>query len=72
MKAIGLILVLLGIVGLVYGGINYDRKKTVVDIGPIEATATERESIPIPPIAGGIAIVAGLALLIAPTRRAAA
>ena len=64
MKAIGIVLVILGIVGLVYGGITWTRKDKVVDVGPVEITADKKESIPLPPIAGGVMLVAGMVLLL--------
>ena len=70
MKTIGFILIVLGILALVYGGISYSRQRTVLDMGPIKATATEQHNIPLSPIAGGIAIVSGLVLLVVPRRRA--
>ncbi|MEO5618468.1 MAG: DUF3185 domain-containing protein [Candidatus Eisenbacteria bacterium] len=71
MKPIGLVLVVLGILALVYGGFTYNREKTVLDVGPIHATATEKRSVPISPILGGIAIVGGLVMLMATRRRVA-
>lgn len=68
-KIVGVVLVLLGIVGLVYGGIDYTRRRTVLEIGTFKATAVEHETLPIPPIVGGIAVVAGLIVLVAPERR---
>ena len=68
MKVLGVVLVLLGIIALLYGGITYKREKTVVDIGPIKATTTENKRIPIPPIAGGVAVVVGVLLLVIPKR----
>ena len=65
----GLVLIALGLVGLLWGGVSWTREKTIVDIGPIEAKARERETIPVPPIVGGIAIVAGIVLLVVPGRR---
>jgi hypothetical protein len=64
MKALGIVLVVIGLVGLLYGGLSWTRKDTVVDAGPIEITADRRERVVIPPIAGGLILVAGLALLI--------
>ena len=64
MKALGIVLVILGIVGLVYGGITWTRKDTVIDVGPVEVTANKKESIPLPPIAGGVMLAAGLVLLL--------
>jgi hypothetical protein len=61
---VGILLVILGIIGLAYQGIGYTKKKDIVDLGPIHATADEHKTIPIPPLLGGIALVGGIALLI--------
>ena len=61
---VGILLVISGVIGLAYGGISYTKEKTVVDIGPIKATADTRETIPVPPVLGGIALVAGIVLLV--------
>ena len=71
MKPVGYILLVAGLLVLVYGGISYSRQKTVIDLGPIKATATEQRHVPLSPIVGGIAIVAGLLLLVVPRRNAA-
>ena len=65
----GIVLIVLGLVGVLWGGFSWTREKTVVDLGPIQARAQERRTIPIPPVAGGIAIVAGVVLLVVPFRR---
>lgn len=64
MKVLGGILVVLGIVALIYGGVSWTRKDTVVDAGPIQITADKKESIPISPIAGGLMLAAGIVLLV--------
>jgi hypothetical protein len=64
----GLVLVIIGLVSLLWGGISWTREKTIVDIGPIEARSQERETIPLPPILGGVALAAGVILLVAPGR----
>jgi hypothetical protein len=68
-SVVGIVLIVLGVIGLAVGGINYTTREKVVDIGPIEATAEKRERIPLPPIAGGLALAAGVVLLIAGSRR---
>ena len=65
----GIILIVIGLIGLIWGGISWTDTKTVVDLGPIQATAQERETIPITPIVGGIALVAGILLLVVPGRK---
>jgi len=65
----GLALLVLGVFSLAYQGITYTTHKKVVDIGPIQATKEEKQTIPLPPILGGIALVGGVVLLTAGTRR---
>jgi len=63
MRALGIVLVILGLLALVYGGITWTSRDTVVDAGPIEITKENREGVAIPPLAGAVAVVAGVALL---------
>jgi len=63
MKALGAILIVLGLVGLVWGGFTYTTKEKVVDIGPIHATRDKTNNIPLPPIVGALALVGGIALV---------
>ena len=64
MKVVGIVLVVLGILGLASGGFSWTHNKTVVDAGPIELKAKEHKRVSIPPLAGGLILVAGVALLI--------
>ena len=64
LKIVGLSLIVLGLVALAYGGISYTRREKVVDIGPIEATAERRHTVPLPPVLGGLALAGGVVLLI--------
>jgi len=66
-----IVLILLGLGALVYGGITYTTRETVIDIGPIQATADRERTFPLPPVAGIVAVVGGIALLVAGTRRPA-
>ncbi|MGE3275753.1 MAG: hypothetical protein AB7O67_11620 [Vicinamibacterales bacterium] len=63
MKLLGVVLIILGIVGLIYGGISWTHDDTVVDAGPLEVTAEKTESVPIPPIAGGLLLLAGIVVV---------
>lgn len=65
---VGLVLVLLGLIGVAYGGIKYSRQREVARVGPVQITTSEEHTIPISPIVGGVAIVAGVALIIAVKR----
>jgi hypothetical protein len=70
-QVVGALLIVVGLVSLLLGGFSWTREKTVLDIGPVEATTQERETIPIPPIVGGLVLAAGVVLLvIRPKQRA--
>ena len=64
-RTFGMILIALGLVGLVWGGITYTTREKVVDIGPIHATRDETHNVPLPPIAGALALVGGIVLMVA-------
>jgi hypothetical protein len=67
---VGVLLIVLGIAGLAFGGFSFTHKEKVLDLGPIEASADKKESLPIPPILGALAIVGGVVLLTTGARRA--
>lgn len=66
---VGIVLVVLGVVGLALGGFSFTRKEKVVDLGPIEATADKKHSVAIPPIIGAVAVMGGVLLIAATSRR---
>jgi uncharacterized membrane protein YidH (DUF202 family) len=68
-KLIGIVLIVLGVIGLVAGGISWTEREKVVDLGPLEVTTENRESIPLPPVIGGLLLVAGVVLLVANGRK---
>ena len=63
-KLLGVILIVLGLVGLVWGGITYTTQERVVDIGPIHASREKTHNVPLPPIAGAAAVIGGIALVV--------
>ena len=65
----GIVLIVLGVLALVYQGITYTTRENVFKLGPIEANKEERKTIPLPPVIGGIALVAGVALVVAGSRK---
>ena len=62
-KLVGIVLIVIGLLGLVYGGLTYTTRESVVDIGPIHATREKAHNIPLPPIAGALALIGGVALV---------
>jgi hypothetical protein len=61
---VGILVAVLGGLALVYQGFNYTRERHVIDVGPIHATADTQEHVPLPPIVGGIALAAGVAMIV--------
>ena len=61
---IGIILIILGIVALAYQGISYVTHDRIIDMGPIQVSADRTHTIPIAPILGAAAIIAGVVLLV--------
>jgi len=70
MKMIGAVLIVGGIAALVVPNISFTEEKKVLDLGPIEVTADEKHTISIPTVAGVIAIIAGLGVVVMGARKA--
>jgi hypothetical protein len=64
-KTLGVILIVVGLVGLAWGGFTYTTREKVVDIGPIHATRDQTHTVLVPPIAGAVAVIGGIVLLVA-------
>jgi len=66
---IGVVLIVLGIAGLVVANVSFTEHKTVLDAGPIKVTQDQQKTVPIPTIAGVVAVVVGLGLVFMGRRR---
>jgi uncharacterized membrane protein YidH (DUF202 family) len=64
MKIIGIVLIVFGVLALAMGGFNYTTRERVVDLGPLKVDADKQHSLPIAPIAGVAAVIAGVALVV--------
>ena len=71
MTMAGVVLLVLGVLALAYQGITYTSRETVVDIGPIQATAERQKTLPLPPVVGAAAVVGGVLLLVVGRRKRA-
>ena len=67
-KTLGIILIVLGLAGIAWGGFTYTTHDKILDLGPIHATEEKKHTIPLPPVAGTIAVIAGVVLLVANRR----
>ena len=69
MKIAAIVLIVVGVIAVAYGGISYTREKKVIDLGPVQATTKTRETIPLPPVLGVVAIAGGVILLVVSGRK---
>jgi hypothetical protein len=61
---LGIILIVIGIVALAYGGFTYTKREKVVDLGPLQVSADREKTIPLPPILGALCLVGGVVLVV--------
>ena len=61
---VGIVLIIVGAVGLIYGGITYTDKTNVVNIGDFKIEANEKRQLPLSPIVSGAVASIGVALVI--------
>lgn len=65
-KIAAIALIVAGVLGLAYGGFSYTKDTQQAQIGPLELTVQEQQTVNIPIWAGVAAIVAGGLLLFVP------
>lgn len=70
MKVLGVVFVILGCLSLIYGGIQYRKQRTVLQVGDLRATTTEKKEVAIPPAAGVALLVVGVGLVLMDSRGA--
>ena len=68
-QSVGLALTIVGVVALLWGGLFWTDRDTVLDAGPLKVQTSERKGFPVPPVVSGIALAVGVLLLVVPGRR---
>jgi len=66
---LGIALIMLGVVAFAYQGITYTTREKVIDLGPLQATVDKKETIPLTPLVGGLAMIGGIVLVISGARK---
>ena len=66
---VGIALIVLGIVAFAYQGITYTSREKIIDIGPLQATAETKKTIPLSPLLGGLVLVGGIVLVVVGTKK---
>jgi len=69
LKLVGITLVILGVLGAAYGGFSYTKETHAANIGPLHLEVVEKERVNIPLWMGLATAAAGLALLLAGSRK---
>ena len=68
-STIGIILMIIGILTLAYGGFTYTKQEKVAEIGNVQVTADTQKTVYFPPLFGGLSFVAGLVLVVVGRKR---
>jgi len=68
-KLAGVVLIVLGCLGLAYGGFSYTRETTKLKLGSLELKVQEKENVNVPLIVSAGAVVLGVFLLVAVGRK---
>jgi hypothetical protein len=63
-KAAAVILVIVGVGIVIWGGFGFTTREKVLDLGPIHATKEEKHNVPYGPLAGAVIAIGGMFLLI--------
>jgi len=64
LRILGVLLNVAGVLALLYGGIPYKQRETLIDLGPLKATADVEKKAEIPPPVGAGLVAGGTALLL--------
>jgi hypothetical protein len=70
MKALGIILLIVGAIMMVFTGFNIVTKEKVVDLGPLEINKEEKTPVYWSPVTGGVLMAAGILVLVVGKRKA--
>ena len=67
---LGALLIFAGVVALSVGGFSFTSREKVAEVGPVKVTTEKQHSVPVPTIVAGLAVVAGVVLIVASSRKA--
>jgi multidrug transporter EmrE-like cation transporter len=69
MKMVGVVLIVAGVAALALGGFSFTKETHKAEIGPIKLSVHEKENVNIPSWLGLAAIVAGVVMLVVPSKK---
>jgi hypothetical protein len=65
---LAVVLIIIGVIAIAYGGFNFTTKEKVAEVGPLKLEKDKTHSVPLPPVLGVLALVGGVALLVVSRR----
>ena len=68
-KIVAIILIIAGAAALAFGGFSFTKETHKAEIGPLKLSVQEKENVNIPSWAGLAAIIAGVVMLVVPTKK---
>ena len=68
-KTVGIILMVIGVIMLVWGGFTYTKQEKIIDAGPVQISADKQETVNWPPYAGGLALIAGVIVFVSSRKK---
>ena len=66
---IGIVLIVIGVIALAYGGFSFTTREKVAEVGPLKIEKDKTRSVPLPPVLGGLALVGGIGLVVVGARK---
>jgi multidrug transporter EmrE-like cation transporter len=66
---VGVVLIVAGVAALAFGGFSFTKETHRAEIGPLKLSVQEKENVNIPSWAGLAGIIAGVVLLVVPTKK---
>jgi hypothetical protein len=70
LKILAIALIALGAIGLIYGSFSYTKETHKAEVGSLELSVKDKETVNIPQWAGVLAIAGGAVLLVIGSRKA--
>lgn len=66
---VGILLIVIGVIALAYGGFSFTTSEKVAEVGPLKIEKDKTRSVPLPPVLGGLALVGGIVLVVVGARK---
>ena len=66
---IGIVLIVIGVIALAYGGLSFTTSEKVAEVGPLKIEKDNTRSVALPPVLGGLALVGGIGLVVVGARK---